>query len=198
MRYQWSLATTATLSAFSIPVVAHVSEGGIVDSYSGLLHPFTEPLHIIAILGLGLMLSQQGRSIPPAGWLGYCVAALGGLIATGTTGLAAPANTLLLPLAFGLGLLVAIRPLLPRRLCLLLAVITGFILGLDSIAGITGAGELIITIFSTTTGLAIALLIVIGWGDALTRDWQKTGIRVVGSWIAASALLVFALGMRAG
>ena len=35
---------------------AHVSSGGIVDSYGGLLHPFTEPLHVLTLLGLGFLL----------------------------------------------------------------------------------------------------------------------------------------------
>lgn len=174
---------------------AHISSGGIVDSYSGLLHPFTEPLHIIVILGLGLMLSQQGRAIPPAGWIAYCIGALAGLVAS-SIGLALPPTTFLFLLAFLFGLLVAIRPSLPRRLCLLLGMLTGFTLGLDSITPIEDISKLIVTIFSTTTGLAIALLIFIGWGDYFTRDWQKIGIRVVGSWIAASALLVFALGLK--
>jgi hypothetical protein len=37
---------------------------------------------------------------------------------------------------------------------------------------------------------------VIGWGDYFTRDWQKIGIRVIGSWIATSALLVFTLSLN--
>lgn len=190
---QSSAITAGLLISGNAP--AHISSGGIVDSYSGLLHPFTEPLHIIVILGLGLMLSQQGRAIPPAGWIAYCIGALAGLIAS-SIGLALPPATILFLLAFLFGLLVAIRPSLPRRFCLLLGMLTGFTLGLDSITPIEDISKLVVTIFSTTTGLAIALLIFIGWGDYFTRDWQKIGIRVVGSWIAASALLVFALGLK--
>jgi hydrogenase/urease accessory protein HupE len=182
------------LSAGS-PALAHVSAGGIVDSYSGLLHPFTEPLHIITLLGLGFLLTQQDKSTPPVGWLAFCIASLSGLIAY-SLGLTPSVSPVLFPLAILIGMLVAIRPALPRRFCILLSIIAGFTLGLDSIGETSGPGKLVITIFSTTTGLGIALLMVIGWGDYFTRDWQKIGIRVVGSWIAASALLVFALGLR--
>jgi hydrogenase/urease accessory protein HupE len=175
--------------------LAHVSGGGIVDSYSGLLHPFTEPLHIITIVGLGLMLSQQGRAVPPQGWISYTIAALLGLIAS-NAGLTLPVYMMLYPLAAILGLLVAIKPVLPRLICLLLSIIAGFTLGIDSMTGAEGIGKLIVTVFSTTTGLGIALLIVIGWGDYFTRDWQKIGIRVIGSWIATSALLVFTLNLN--
>lgn len=196
MRLKWYL-TTAGLLSVSGPVTAHVSSGGIVDSYSGLLHPFTEPLHIMTILGLGLMLSQQGRSIPPAGWFSYCGAALAGLILS-STGFVWPAATVLYVLAFVFGVLVAGKPFLPRRACLAASLVTGFVLGTDSISPVAETGKLIVTIFSTTTGLAIALLMVISWGDYFTRDWQKIGIRVAGSWIAASALLIFALQIKAG
>ena len=185
-----SLLLTASESA-----LAHVSGGGIVDSYSGLLHPFTEPLHIITILGLGLMLSQQGRSVPPRGWIAYTIAALFGLIAS-NIGLTLPVNTILYMLALTLGLLVASRPTMPGLVCILLSLFAGFSLGVDSQMAAEGIGKLIVTIFSTTTGLGIALLIVIGWGDYFTRDWQKIGIRVIGSWIAASALLVFTLSLN--
>ncbi len=103
---------------------------------------------------------------------------------------------MLYPLAMLLGVLVAVRPSLPRSVCMLLSIISGFVLGMDSIPETSGLGKLIVTLFSTTTGLGIALLIVIGWGDYFTRDWQKIGIRVIGSWIAASALLVFTLSLK--
>lgn len=193
----WPRLASAGVLASPVLADAHVSSGGIVDSYSGLLHPFTEPLHIMTIVGLGLMLSQQGRSIPPVGWFSYCAAALTGLIVS-STGFVWPASTVLFVLAFLFGVLVAGKPYLPRQSCLAAAILAGFVLGTDSISPIAEMGKLIVTIFSTTTGLAIALLIVIGWGDYFTRNWQKIGIRVIGSWVAASALLVFALQLKSG
>lgn len=177
------------------PAWAHISSGGIVDSYSGLLHPFTEPLHIITIIGLGFLLSQQGKSIPPIGWVTYCIAALVGLIAS-SLGLSLSINILLYLLSILLGILVAAKPALSRMVCVLFSLIVGFLLGMDSVSATPGIGKLVITIFSTTTGLGIALLMVIGWGDYFTRDWQKIGIRVIGSWIAAIALLLFTLSLK--
>ena len=196
MRVWPRLASAGILAAPGL-ADAHVSSGGIVDSYSGLLHPFTEPLHIMTIVGLGLMLSQQGRSIPPVGWFSYCAAALAGLVVS-STGFVWPAGSILIVLAFVLGVMVAGKPFLPRQFCVAAAILAGFVLGTDSISPIAETGKLLVTIFSTTTGLAIALLIVIGWGDYFTRDWQKIGIRVLGSWVAASALLVFALQFKTG
>jgi urease accessory protein len=174
---------------------AHVSEGGIVDSYGGLLHPYTEPVHIITLLGLGFLLTQQAKTVPPSGWILFCIAALIGLI-TSQIELTLALSPLLLVIAIVLGLLVAINLSLPARFCLFLSTVSGFVLGLDSAPGSATIWTEIVAIISTTTGLGIALLIVIGWGDYFKKDWQKIAIRVIGSWIAASALLVLTLNLK--
>ena len=50
------------------------------------------------------------------------------------------------------------------------------------------------------TGLAagLALTIVVMATNCLTRGWQRIGVRIVGSWIAASAVLVLALRFSRG
>lgn len=40
------------------------------------------------------------------------------------------------------------------------------------------------------------MLFIAGFGEPLHKPWQRIGIRVFGSWIAASALLVLALAAR--
>jgi hydrogenase/urease accessory protein HupE len=186
---------SVSLAILSPALQAHVSAGGIVDSYGGLLHPYTEPVHIITLLGLGFMLTQQAKQVPPYGWMMFCIAALCGLIASSfnTTFSLAP---LLLVIAILLGLLVATRLSLPVRFCIFLSIVAGFVLGLDSAPGSATIWTEIVAIISTTTGLGIALLIVIGWGDYFRKEWQKIGIRVIGSWIAASALLVLVLNLK--
>jgi hypothetical protein len=185
----------ALLVAVPHGLEAHVGAGGIIDSYSGLLHPYTEPMHIITLLGLGFMLTQQERNAPPMGWLTFCFAAIAGLIVSGM-GITLPLSIFLLVLAMLLGGLVAVKPPLPIYFSMLLSAVTGFMLGLDSLTGFTGIGTTVVLIVSTATGLAIALLIVMGWGDYFRKDWQQIGIRVIGSWIAASALLVFTLTLK--
>jgi len=183
------------LAAVSPALHAHVSAGGIVDSYGGLLHPYTEPVHIITLLGLGFMLTQQAKQVPPYGWVMFCVAALCGLI-TSSFNITFSLGPLLLVIAILLGLLVASRLTLPVRFCLFLSILAGFVLGLDSTPGSATIWTEIVAIISTTTGLGIALLIVIGWGDYFRKDWQQIGIRVIGSWIATSALLVLVLNLK--
>jgi hypothetical protein len=37
------------------------------------------------------------------------------------------------------------------------------------------------------------LVVAVECASCLTRDWQRIGARIFGSWIAASAILVLAL-----
>lgn len=94
-----------------------------------------------------------------------------------------------------LGLLVAWRPMIPLAGSLAISGMGGFLLGMDSIAVTPGLGSTLIWMLSVSTGVAVGLLIVMGWGDYFRKEWQQIGIRVVGSWIAASALLVLTLNL---
>ena len=42
-------------------------------------------------------------------------------------------------------------------------------------------------------GATAMLLVVVGCASRLTRPWHRVGLRILGSWIAASAMLVLAL-----
>src|SRR5690606_18917756 len=103
---------TVLLVTLSPTLQAHVGSGGIVDSYGGLLHPYTEPVHIITLLGLGFMLTQQTKQVPPYGWAIFCVATLCGLIIS-SFNITLSLAPLLLVIAILLGLLVASRLTLP-------------------------------------------------------------------------------------
>jgi len=177
------------------PLQAHISSEGIIDTYSGLLHPFTEPAHLVTIIVLGLILTQQGKTVPPYGWASFCMAAFAGLLTSlmPVTMTVAPA---LLLLSAILGALVAGKLSLHIYLCIFFSSICGFILGYDSTPGPAAIGILIVTIIGTTAGIGIALLVVIVVGESCKKYWQQIAIRVVGSWITASAILVFALGLK--
>jgi len=188
------LATTLLLFPQS-QLQAHISSDGIIDTYSGLLHPFTEPAHLITILALGFMLTQQGNTCPPAGWGSFSIAAFIGLVAS-LMGLVLPVTMILLLLCIFFGVLVAAKSCMPLYICVGFSIIAGFIVGLDSTPAPEPLGILIVTVIGTTAGIGIALLAVIVISDACKQYWQQVAIRVAGSWIAASALLVFTLNLK--
>ena len=51
----------------------------------------------------------------------------------------------------------------------------------------------VLALAGTMITAAVTLILVAAITADRTRDWQRIGIRILGSWIAASAILVLAL-----
>jgi hypothetical protein len=104
-----------------------------------------------------------------------------------------PAATALLAIAALGGVIVALAFRTPLWLRAMLALATGGAVALNSppyaltipaaIAMQIGAGAAAVAALGLVTGVAMRA----------ERRWQRIGVRIVGSWIAASAILVLAL-----
>jgi urease accessory protein len=157
----------------------------------GLLNPLLVPTHFMGIAALALLIGQQGWGHSVA--LVYVFAILAGL---GTLALAyvpglAPEG--LLAASAPAGLLVAWARPLPLSAGVLLAGAIGLALALDSPPQAISLREANLTLVGTAIGAAIVLLALVQVSSHFGHDWQRTGARVVGSWIAASAILALAL-----
>ncbi len=96
------------------------------------------------------------------------------------------------------GALVALARPLPVLACATLATATGIALGLDSPPRAISLNVAFLTLIGTGLGATLALAVVATATRILTRAWQKIGVRILGSWIAASAVLVLALHLARG
>ena len=96
-------------------------------------------------------------------------------------------------LALVTGVLVALARPLPEATGCVLAVATGFAIALDSPPEVISVREANIMLIGTAFGASILLVAVVEAASRLTRNWQRIGARIFGSWIAASAILVLAL-----
>ncbi|GAA3961991.1 hypothetical protein GCM10022278_20020 [Allohahella marinimesophila] len=175
--------------------LAHSPIEGIGNFYNGLLHPVFVPAHLLLLLALGLFLGQRGLSAVKSAIGLFALAAIAGLTAAWFY---TPPNAeiMLLGLSAIVGLAVAIAPNVTRLPCTVLALLAGGLLGLDSAQeGLSGQDKLIALIGS---GVAMCLLLFYPMalaGFVRSKPWQKIGVRIVGSWIAASSLLVLALSL---
>jgi hypothetical protein len=91
------------------------------------------------------------------------------------------------------GIFVAISRPLPYPLSSTLALTTGAALALDSPPGGVSVAEANVAVLGTFCGAIVLLLAVLELTSLLSREWQWLGVRIVGSWIAASAILVLSL-----
>ncbi|MFN4283164.1 MAG: HupE/UreJ family protein [Alphaproteobacteria bacterium] len=183
------------------PAAAHSITPGTSGFTDGLQHPFGIPAHVMILLAAGLLLGQRdvGRwAAPLYGFLaGFALGlALGPLLTDPP--LERAAAVALLALAAVSGVMIAwARPWHTALLAPLLA-LAGFALGFDSapdgslqqtLAALAGTG--FAAIFAL---LNLAMLANYVRMDA--RPWRAIGLRVVGSWIAAAAIMVLALELR--
>jgi urease accessory protein len=174
------------------PASAHTIEalGGF---YGGFLHPVLTPTHGLALLGLGLLIGRQPadkRWLPQMLFaLALAVALVALACAVGETDAGA---VLLVGVALS-GALVAAAFRLPNLVLGPLAAMIGAAIGLDSPPDVVSFQEAIVMLIGTGLGAAIALGLVVEGTARMARDWQLIGVRVLGSWTAASALLAIAV-----
>lgn len=186
---RWLLGVLLTTPQLAF---AHSPIKGINNFYNGLLHPVLVPSHLL-LIAAGLFVGQHATPVIRQA-LGVCVlAALLGLLASNHLLLAA-LEAFLLCAAATLGILVAAHFNVPSLVCGAIAGVVGFAVGLDSVEETLTATPKLMAMTGTFVGICLLFLYVVGLANyCKQRDWQIIGTRIVGSWIAASALLVLAL-----
>jgi hydrogenase/urease accessory protein HupE len=161
--------------------------------WRGLLQPILTPSHALALVGLGLLIGQQNADRRRVLLGSFALALVAGL---GVLTLAleeTPAGNILLTGVAISGALTALAARLPGRVLVPLVAVIGAALGLDSPPDVIS----IVAAYLMLLGVALAACIGLGLvseGAARAREgWQRMGVRVLGSWAAASAMLALAV-----
>jgi urease accessory protein len=163
---------------------------------AGLLHPLVIAAHLLALVAVGLLIGQQRTALFP--WVAFAAGLTAGLTAIAfAIGESAALDVLLVSTALA-GVLVAIARPLPMLLAITLAAVAGAALGLDSPPEAISIGAAVAMLVGTAMSAVLVLALVAAAARQLTRWWQRIGMRIVGSWIAASAVLVLALRFARG
>jgi hydrogenase/urease accessory protein HupE len=162
----------------------------------GVLAPATVPAHVLALVAIGLWIGRQ----PEATW---CVAAFVVGAGCGLAAIAFAARPLfavdvLLLCTVLCGGLAALARSLPMPLSLALAAATGVALGLDSPPRAISLTAATLTVIGTGLGAALALTVVATCARRVSRATTAIALRILGSWCAASAILVLALRFSRG
>jgi urease accessory protein len=159
----------------------------------GLLHPLLTPSHGLALLGLGLLIGQQPANKRPIPLMLFVLALAAGLLALAFAVGETPAGDVLLAGVAISGVLVAAAFRLPILVLGPLAAVVGAAIGLDSPPEVVSLREAVLMLIGTGIGASIALTLAVAGAARMARDWQQIGVRVLGSWTAASALLAIAV-----
>ena len=165
-----------------------------MTAFLGGLMQFFIPSHLLAVVALGLLAGQHAPRFPLAA---YSPHSRSGLIAGSLMVASAirenPAALGLLTLAVVAAGLVVLAWDVSDWLIGLMAFATGSALPLNAPPHeITIANAV-----ASQAGLAVAAMAIVALVMAIAilarRPWQRIGVRIAGSWIAASAILVLAL-----
>ena len=182
----------AALCIASQAAAAHGSVAGLGNFFSGVVHPLFEPAQLIALVALGLLIGQRGLPATRPAALSFVIGAGLGLLSAGF-GAAPDTDPFLLAGAGLIGLAVLSAVHLPRALYAIAAASVGLGLGLGSAPESVAGSARIVMLLGSGVGVCVWMFNVVGLVHEAKRPWLRIGVRVLGSWIAASAVLVTAL-----
>jgi len=180
------------------PAEAHLNSTGMGPIYDGLTHFLVSPEDLVPVLALALLAGLRGANcgrrtlfVLPAAWL------LGGLIGLSPSD-ANPHPIVAAGWFLLLGGLLAANAKLSLRLITALATLLGFYHGYLNGTGMGQTGSAAVALL----GLVVAVFVLIALSAAfvvqLRAHWARIAVRVAGSWIAASGLLMLGWAVRAG
>ena len=191
MRRTAALAVLVALAALvAAPAHAHLVETGFGAFYDGIAHVVVTPADLLVVVALALLAGQRGTRAAryevlalPITWL------VGGVI--GARWPSPAALPLLTTLSFALaGALVALNVKVRDAGVAALAIAAGVLHGLANGATMApldasalALGGVICAIFFLTAILSAEV-------TALPAGWPRIVVRVAGSWIAATGLLM--------
>src|SRR5262249_27475246 len=180
----------AVLMLASTPAQAH-EVFGIGGVPGGLLHPLLVPSHALTLVALALLIGQQAQRRAVLVSL-FALGMIAGLMVIVSAYAADRANDAVLAVAAVAGLAVALaRPLWP--IAAVVAVAAGIAIELDSVPQEISMTTTFLALTATIVSAVLAVLIMSALAASLCRHWQRIGMRVAGSWIAAIAILTLAL-----
>jgi hydrogenase/urease accessory protein HupE len=178
------------------PAQAHLESTGLGPVYDGMLHFLTSPEDLLPAVALALLAGLRGApharrtmSTLPAAWL---LGGLAGLSAAGAiAGPLAAAFWLLL-----LGGLVVADAKLSLRSMTLLAALLGLVHGYFNGTGMGLSTAAVVALLGLATAVFVVIVLVAALCIALRSPWARVAVRVGGSWMAASGLLLLGWSLR--
>lgn len=178
------------------PARAHLEATGMGPVYDGMLHFLGSPEDLVPALALALLAGLRGAAHArrtlitlPLAWL------LGGLAgssaANASAGPLAAAFWLLL-----LGGLVVVDAKLSLRSMTLLAALIGLVHGWLNGTGMGLSVAAAVALLGLAATVFVVVTLVSALCAALRSPWARVAVRAVGSWIAASGLLLLGWSLR--
>jgi len=181
------------------PAHAHLNATGLGPVYDGVLHFLTSPEDLVPVVALALLAGLRGAEFGrrtvltlTAAWL---LGSLGGLgIAEILT-----VNSVWSALSFMLlGGLVLTDAGLSLWILTLLAALLGAVHGVINASGVGWSGAGIFALLGVASMVFVCCVLVAAFVTQLRSHWARIAVRIAGSWIAATGMLMAGWSLHAG
>jgi urease accessory protein len=185
-----------TLLMWTVPAEAHLNSTGMGPFYDGLVHFLMSPEDIIPVFALALLAGLRGAKygrralfVLPIAWL---LGAFAGLAAT----IAGPHPFIGAAWFLLLGGLVAADAKLSLRVTTALAALLGLYHGYLNGNGMGQSLSTVVVLLGLVFAIFVIVALVAAFVVSLRAAWTRIAVRVAGSWIAASGLLMLGWATR--
>ena len=172
---------------------AHTVIPGVSGFPGGLLHPLLVPAHALALIALGLLAATLPQREAARVLTVFGLTAILAFIPIALAYSADRAELLILGLATAAGLILAAALVPPLSVAALLAAALALAVMFDSVPPVPSIAETLLSLTGTAlAATALCAVTALLFGRVRVRIGPLAA-RVLGSWIAASALMVLAL-----
>ena len=185
-----------TLLMWTVPAEAHLNSTGMGPFYDGLVHFLMSPEDMIPVFALALLAGLRGVNygrralfVLPLAWL---LGAIAGLTAV----IAAPHPFIAAGWFLLLGALVAADAKLSLRATTALAGLLGLYHGYLNGTGMGQSLSAVVVLLGLAFATFVIVALVAAFVVRLQASWTRIAVRVAGSWIAASGLLMVGWATR--
>lgn len=196
-RTRWAAAALGVALASS-PARAHLDSSGLGPVYDGAMHVLASPEDLVPVLALALFAGLRGATQArhvlfalPGAWLAGAFLGLGAPAAQGSAVVSAVVFLVL-------GALAAADATLPRPVTTGVAILVGLYHGYLNGTGMGATADSAVALLGLTAVVFVLVVITAAFVVWLRADWSRIAVRVVGSWIAASGLLLLGWAARRG
>lgn len=178
------------------PAEAHLNSTGLGPIYDGMAHFLMSAEDLVPVLALALLAGLRGPAFGrralvtlPVAWLAG--SALGALTSATTTTPVLSASWFVL-----VGGLVAANLRLSLALVTTLAALLGVQHGYVNGSGMGVSVAAVLALLGLVSAIFTVVALTAAFVVRLRAEWARIGIRVAGSWIAATGLLLFGWAAR--
>ena len=196
LRVPTGLAAAAAVVSWPAPAEAHLLTTGLGPVYDGISHILVSPDDLLPVLVMGLLAGLNGPVAGRRALFMLTVAWLAGGLAGFAAGRPVVPGSLTVASFLVLGGLTAADRRLSPAVVTSLALAVGLLHGWLNGAAIAEAQHAPLGLVGIVSAIFVLVALAGALVVSLRAEWARIAVRVAGSWVAATGLLILGWNLR--